>query len=151
MARMHSRRRGKHGSKKPLASAVKSHVKLKSQEIEKIVLKLEKEGMMPSKIGLTLRDKYGIPSVPEMTGKTVTEILVENKQNPEIPEDIFNLMKKAAKVRKHLEVAKKDNLSRRGLLLVESKISRLSKYYIRTGKLPGTWKYSPEKAKLLIE
>lgn len=151
MSRMYSSRKGKHGSKKPLVSAVKSQVKLKPQEIEKIVLKLSNEGMMPSKVGLVLRDQYGIPSTEEMTGKRVNQILAENKKALEIPEDLFSLMKRAAKVRKHLEQAKKDNLGRRGLTLIESKIFRLSKYYIRVGKLSKDWRYSPEKAKLLIE
>lgn len=151
MSRMYSSRRGKHGSKKPLTSAVKSQVKLKPQEIEKLVLKLSKEGVMPSKIGLILRDQYGVPSAEDITGKKVNKILAENKQTLEIPEDLFSLMKRAAKVRKHLDAAKKDNLGRRGLNLIESKIFRLSKYYIRTKRLPEGWRYSPEKAKLLIE
>jgi ribosomal protein S15P/S13E len=34
---------------------------------------------------------------------------------------------------------------------MESKIRRLSKYYVRTGKLPDTWKYTLEDAKLMVE
>ena len=33
----------------------------------------------------------------------------------------------------------------------ESKIRRLGKYYARTGKLPSDWKYSLDKARLLVK
>ena len=41
--------------------------------------------------------------------------------------------------------------TRRGLLLTESKIKRLTKYYKRIGKLPADWTYSRENIKLLLE
>jgi len=41
--------------------------------------------------------------------------------------------------------------NKRSLQLTEAKISRLSKYYKKTGKLSKGWKYNPEKAKLLVE
>jgi small subunit ribosomal protein S15 len=36
----------------------------------------------------------------------------------------------------------------RSLELIEAKIHRLSKYYKRTGKIPGNWKYSAVIAQL---
>jgi len=34
---------------------------------------------------------------------------------------------------------------------IESKIWRLTKYYIRRGQLPAGWRYDPKQAELLIK
>ena len=149
MARMYARKKGKSGSKKPLTKA--TWVEYSPEEVEQLVIKLAKEGYSSAKIGLILRDQYGIPSVRDVTGKKITKILAEHGLAPKIPEDLFNLMKRAVNLRKHLEVHKKDKHSRRGLELIESKIRRLAKYYIRKGKLPKDWKYDPEKAKIWVQ
>jgi small subunit ribosomal protein S15 len=49
-------------------------VTLKPAEIEKLVIELGKQGESPSKIGIILRDKHGIPKV-KITGKRIAEIL----------------------------------------------------------------------------
>lgn len=126
-------------------------VKYSKQEVEKIVVELAKKGYMPSMIGLILRDSYGIPNVKEITGKNITQILEENGIRLEIPEDLLNLMKRAVKLRDHLSIHKKDKHSMRGLMLIESKIKRLEKYYKRVGKLPKDWKYKIETAKILVQ
>jgi len=151
MARMHSRKRGKSGSTKPIIKDKPVWVKYSKKEIEQIIVKLGKEGLTSAKIGLKLRDIYGIPDVKTITGKKITKILKENNLLPEIPFDLMDLMKKAVKIRKHLELNHKDLKNKRSLQLTEAKISRLSKYYKKTGKLSKDWKYNPEKAKLLVE
>ncbi|MEM0242978.1 MAG: 30S ribosomal protein S15 [Candidatus Aenigmatarchaeota archaeon] len=125
--------------------------KYSKEEIEKLVVKLAKEGYKPSMIGLILRDSFGIFSVKEITGKNILKILEENEIKLEIPEDLLNLMKKAVKLREHLSIHKKDEHSRRGLILIESKIKRLEEYYKRVGKLPFDWKYNPESAKIIVQ
>ena len=45
---------------------------------------------------------------------------------PEIPEDLYQLIKKAVSVRKHLERNKKDKDSKFRLILIESRIHRYS-------------------------
>jgi len=59
---------------------------------------------------------------------------------PAVPEDLFYLIKKAVQVRKHLERAHKDKDSRYRLILIESRIHRLTRYYKLAGKLAPTWK-----------
>jgi small subunit ribosomal protein S15 len=54
-------------------------------------------------------------------------------------------------LRDHLAKNKKDHTSKHGLELLESKIRRLVKYYVRKGRLAEGFKYEPERAKLLIE
>ncbi len=149
MARMYARRRGKSGSTKPVVKA--DWVDYTPEEVEQLVIKLAKEGHPPSKIGLILRDQYGIPSVRDITGKKITKILKEHGLAPKIPEDLFNLIKRAVNLREHLAIHKKDKHSRRGLELIECKIRRLAEYYIERGVLPKDWKYDPEKAKLWVQ
>ena len=149
MARIHSRKKGRAGSKKPMVSA--QWVTYDAKEVERLVLKLRKDGMNSSVIGMTLRDQYGIPSVKEATKKTVKQILKENEKIPEIPEDLLNLLRKAVNLRNHLEKNKKDYTSKHGLELLESKIRRLGKYYIKNKELPPDWKYDPERAKLIVQ
>jgi len=151
MARMHSRAKGKHGSTKPAKLVKPSWSPLKPKEIEMLVVKYAKEGKGQSKIGLYLRDEYGLPSVKVVTGKSVKQILSEKGLIPEIPEDVMALMRKAVLIRKHLDGNKGDMTAKRGLQLAESKIGRLVKYYKRTGGLPKEWKYDPERIKLYVE
>ena len=46
-------------------------------EIEEMILKFNKEGKSTSEIGIVLRDQYGIPSVKDVTGERITEILIQ--------------------------------------------------------------------------
>jgi len=149
MAKVHSRKKGKAGSKKPMTTV--KWVEHDKKEVERLIVKLSKDGLQSSDIGIVLRDKYGIPSVKAFIGKTITDILEENNLLPKLPEDLLNLLRKTVNLRDHLAKNKKDYTSKHGLELLESKVRRLSKYYIRTGKLPSDWKYEPERAKLLVE
>jgi len=151
VARIHARKRGKAGSKRPSRKTPPKWVRYKKNEIEKLVMKLAKEGNSTSMIGLILRDQFGVPSVGKITGKTISEIMKENNIYPKLPEDLFNLLKQAVNLRNHLEKDKKDYTSKRGLELLESKIRRLAKYYARKKIIPEDWRYSPEKAKLLVK
>ncbi len=151
MARMHSRKRGRSGSTKPVIKDKPLWVKYSKKEVEQIIIKLAKEGLTSAKIGLKLRDVYGIPDAKIITGKKISKILEENNLMPEIPFDLLDLMRKSVKIRKHLESNNKDLKNKRSLQLTEAKILRLSKYYKKKGKLPKNWKYNPEKAKLLVE
>ena len=144
MARMHARRRGKSGSKKPLSEPTPKWVLYKADEVESLVVKLAKQGTSSSMIGLILRDSYGVPDVEKITNKKICKIIEEKKLTPPLPEDINNLIKKAIQLKKHLIIHKKDMHSKRGLQLTTSKINRLMKYYKRTGKLPQEWKLSLE-------
>lgn len=150
MARMYARKKGKSGSKKPAIPAT-DWISYNKNEIEKLIIKLSKEGNQTAKIGLILRDVYGIPLVKPIIGKTISQVLKENKIYPEYPEDLLNLMKKAVRLREHLTENKRDAHSKRGLELTESKVRRLTKYYKSKKILPNDWKYDPERAKLIIQ
>ena len=143
---MHSRKKGKHGSKKPAKKTVPSWVRYKPKEVELVIAKLSKEGKITSQIGLILRDVYGIPNVFVLCGKSISAILQEKNMLQEVPEDLTSLFKKFASVKKHIETNKHDETAKRGLILTESKINRLLKYYKRVGRVPETWKFDTERA-----
>ncbi len=120
-------------------------------EVEQLIEKLAKEGKDSTRIGTTLRDQYGIPSARLVAGKKISKIMRDKKIYPKIPEDLFNLLKHAVRLRGHLEKNKRDAHSKRGLEKAESRVRDLVKYYTKTGSLPADWKYDPERAKLLVQ
>lgn len=151
MARMHARTRGKSRSHPIEREEAPEWQGLNKDEIAEQVEKLAREGMGTAEIGLVLRDQYAVPDVRLATGKSLTAILDEKGLTPNIPEDLQNLMKRAVRLRGHLDTHRKDTHNRRALQLIESKIRRLSKYYRKNGRLPADWKYSPGMAKLAVE
>lgn len=59
---------------------------------------------------------------------------------PSLPEDMYFLIKKAVAIRKHLERNRKDRDAKFRLIMVESRMHRLTRYYKRTEQLPPSWK-----------
>lgn len=151
MARMYSRKKGKHGSKKPAKKTSPSWIRYKAKEVELLIAKLSKDGKTTSQIGVMLRDVYGIPSVLALCSKSISLILKEKNLNPEVPEDMIALFKKVAALRKHIEANRHDETSKRGLHLTESKINRLTKYYKRTGRIPENWKFDATRSGFFAE
>ena len=152
MARMHTRRKGQSGSNRPSTLRVPEWMDKEKDAkwVEDKVIELAKTGNTPSMIGMILRDQYGVPLVKVISNKKVMDIIRENNLQRNVPEDLRNMIAKAATIRRHLEENKKDFVSKRGLQLVESKIHRLSKYYRKKRVLPADWKYSPDQAAILL-
>src|SRR3989344_2686433 len=148
MARMHSRKHGKHGSKKPLKKIRQEWLIYDKNEVEKLIIKMAKEGKTSSQIGIMLRDQYGVPD-SRVFGLRVRRV-IEATTRKEVPEDLYNLMKRAVEVHRHLAGNKKDTKAKHGLELMESKIRRLAKYYRNKGRLPENWTYTIDKAKLIV-
>ena len=151
MARMHARRSGKSGSVHPPIKVSPKWVEVSGKEIEKIIMDLAKQDKSMSEIGIILRDQYGVPSVKTVLGKSVKQILSENKLLGEYPEDLMNLMRKAVRLRRHLSQNTKDVHNSHALNNVEAKIKRLVRYYRATGVLPDKWVYKPEQAALIVK
>jgi small subunit ribosomal protein S15 len=150
MARMHTKKHGKSKSRKPIGEAVtKQEVDRGSLDIA--IEKYAKQGMSPALIGLKLKSEHNVPYIKAHMGKRLVGILKEKKLSGSIPADMFDLMKKAVKMHKHLERNKQDQHNFTVLHRIESKINRLSKYYRRQGTLPEKWKYDPKEAELLIK
>jgi small subunit ribosomal protein S15 len=124
---------------------------LNPKEVESRIVELAKSGKSTSEIGMILRDQYAVPDVRVSTGKKISEIIKENELTPELPEDLRNLMNSAMQLRKHTDGHAKDFHNKRSLYLIESRIRRLTKYYQNQKRLSKDWKYSPDKAKLMVE
>ncbi len=150
MAKMHTKRKGKSSSTRPIRTEPPEWCKISAEEIVSITLDLWKQGVATAEIGMILRDRYGVPDAKLITGKKITTILKENNVAPNIPEDLTNLIVKALRLRKHLSVNKKDVHNKRSLNLAESKIRRLVKYYKQEKILPKDWFYKPETAEMMI-
>ena len=148
---MHARRRGRSGSTRPILTEKPEWVPLGSKEIEEQIVRMAKDGISSSRIGLVLRDQYGVPSVKLSMGKSITKVMEENDLVPKLPEDLVSLMKKAINLNAHVTENHKDNSNKRSLHLIEAKIRRLTKYYKKTGILPVDWKYSIKTAELQIQ
>ena len=151
MARMYSKARGKSGSTKPKEKKIPSWMRYKSAEITKLIIKLAKAGKSSSEIGVELRDSYGIPDVKTLTQKKMTQILKEHAVVKKLPDDVTALIKKDIKLMKHQIAFKHDITVKRGIMLTESKINRLAKYYKSRKILPADWKFDRTKAKLYLE
>ena len=151
MARIYSGKKGKSSSHKPPFKTTPKWLKYKKEDTEKLIIDLAKQKYTSAMICTILRDSYGIPDATVVTNKPISNIMRENNVYPEFPEDLMFLLKKAVELRKHMSTNKKDKHSKRGLENLESKIRRLSKYYVRTGKLPLTWRYDPEQARLIVQ
>lgn len=89
-----------------------SWIKIKPEEMEKIVLDLVKQGETPAKIGLILRDKYGIPKA-KLLGKGINEIIAEKKVQYKTKKDI--IQERIEKLKKHIEKNKYDHGAKRSL------------------------------------
>merc|ERR1712010_38839 len=119
-------------------------------DVEEHVCKLAKKGLTPSQIGVILRDSSGIPAVKSVTGSKILRMLKKNGLAPEIPEDLYCLIKKAVQVRKHLDKFRGDTDAKFRLILIESRIHRTSRYYKTVKALPPSWKYESSTASTLV-
>ncbi len=127
----------------------KDWMQFDKDEVEKLIIKFAKEGKTGSEIGIILRDQYGIGSVKKY-GLKMSEI-INKVEKQEIPEDLYSLLKRVVKIHDHMEKNKKDYSTKYGLQKLESRIRRLSKYYIKKGRLPENWKYTIQRARLLVK
>lgn len=154
MARMHTRRRGSSGSDRPATDEPPEWSDVDAEDVEDRVVELAEQGYDPSVIGLKLRDEgvkgTPVPNVKLATDKKITEILEENDATPDVPEDLWNLLERAVRLREHVDENPQDKQNKRALQNTESKIRRLVDYY-RGDKLDARFKYSYDTAKQILE
>lgn len=139
MARMHTRKKGKSGSKRVYSDESKSWVQINSEEIEGLIVQLRKEGSSSSYIGVRLRDQYGIPGTKTILNKKIGTVLKEKNLSPEVPEDLMNLINRYKNVTKHMQLNRNDMSNKRGQQLIMAKILRMTKYYKSKGYLSKEW------------
>lgn len=134
----------------PYRRTVPTWLKLTPDEVKDQIFKLAKKGMTPSKIGVILRDSHGVAQVRFVTGNKILRIMKAMGHVPDLPEDLYHLIKKAVAIRRHLERNRKDKDSKFRLILVESRIHRLARYYKKKSVLAPNWKYESSTASALV-
>ena len=151
MSRIHSGRKGRAGSHRPYPLTKPEWVTATTEELVEQAVQLSKGGMPAAQIGQVLRDSYGIPSARAVSGKRLAALLAEKGVKPEVPEDLQALIKRVVHLQRHLEAHPKDLANRRGLVLMESRIRRLARYYRQRRRIPENWRYSTAGAALQVE
>ena len=106
-------------------------LKTGEKDIETIIIKLAKQNLTSEKIGLVLRDSYGIPRA-KLLGKRINEIL--KAKNLYKDSDLSNLEKKQLKIKKHLEKNKQDKNARRAFIILSARIKKLKEYRKKKSK-----------------
>eukprot|EP00116_Pleurobrachia_bachei_P011725 sb/3471987/ len=173
MVRMHTPGKGIAQSALPYKRSVPNWQKLTGDEVKEMIYKLSKKGLTPSQIGVILRDSHGVNQVRHVTGTKILRILRAKGLASKIPEDLYHLIKKAVAIRKHLEKNRQDKDSKYRLtslfvlrqlvnvkilfptpllrlILIESRIHKLARYYKTKSVLPPNWKYESATASALV-
>uniref|UniRef100_A0A8C4QGN9 Small ribosomal subunit protein uS15 n=1 Tax=Eptatretus burgeri TaxID=7764 RepID=A0A8C4QGN9_EPTBU len=96
-------RKGLSQSALPYRRSVPTWLKLSADDVKEQIYKLAKKGLTPSQIGVILRDSHGVAQVRFVSGNKILRILKAKGLAPDLPEDLYHLIKKAVAVRKHLE------------------------------------------------
>ena len=151
MARMHTKGKGTSGSSKPNNDKAPSWSESDKGTVEELIIKYANEGHSSAKIGSLLRDMHAVPDVRLVMGERISKTLSRNDLGSTYPEDMMNLMRKALSLIDHLSGNKKDLHNRRQLELCESRLRRLAKYYVRTGRISSTWTYKRDQLRLMVE
>jgi small subunit ribosomal protein S15 len=124
------------------------NTQISKEQINDIIKELWNKGYTPSQIGRELKEKYNIRVKDVLNKKLVRYAIKELNLKQEIPEDLLYLFKKTNKMLKHLELHKKDIVTKKKLEELESRVKSLIKYYKKNKKLPQTFEYSRDIAKM---
>ena len=100
-------------------------LKYTQDEVKQIILKIAKKELTAEKIGLILRDQYGIPKA-KMYNLKISKIL-KQKNKFEEPAHI-NLQKKLKKIEEHYKKNKQDKKAERSLIITKAKIKKIKDY-----------------------
>jgi len=106
-------------------------LKYTKEEVKDIVLKLSKKGLTAEKIGLTLRDQYGIPNTKIYSLK-IKKILEEKGEYKE--PTTLNLKTKLEKIIEHYKKNKQDKRAERSLINTKAKLKKREDYQIKKNK-----------------
>lgn len=100
-------------------------LKYSEEEVKQIIVKLANKGITSEKIGLILRDQYGIPKA-KLYNLKISRVLGE-KELFEEP-TLKNLKAKVEKMKKHVSVHKHDQVGRRSETISKAKLKKIEEY-----------------------
>lgn len=110
-------------------------LKVSLEELENIVVELAKQGIAAEKIGLILRDQYGIPTA-KVYGKKISQI-IEEKLSIKKLDSLDNIKKKIDSIKAHLAKNRQDKKVKKCLQNQETKSIKLERYYKKRAKNAG--------------
>ena len=108
-----------------------------------------KKGTTPSQIGVLLRDNHGVAQVNSVTNSKILRILKGQGLAPRPPRGSHCPSRRRFPAQ-HMERNRKDMDSKFRLILIESRIHRLARYYKLAKKLAPNWKYDSATASTLV-
>tara|TARA_Y100000310_G_scaffold94756_1_gene92501 strand:- start:8559 stop:8921 length:363 start_codon:yes stop_codon:yes gene_type:complete len=100
-------------------------LKYTETEVKAIILKLAEKGLTAEKIGLVLRDQYGIPKV-KLYKLKIGKILKEKQKFKEPTNK--NLNEKLQKIITHYKKNKQDKKSEISLIITKAKLKKRDDY-----------------------
>lgn len=100
-------------------------LKTSEEEVKAIILKLANKGLTSEKIGLVLRDQYGIPKV-SLYGLKIKRVLEEKDKYTE--PTLLNLEKRLNRIIEHNKKNKQDKKSERSLIITKAKLKKRGDY-----------------------
>jgi len=118
-------------SKKPTKIEKPVWLKYTKDEVKAIILKLAKKGLTTEKIGLVLRDQYGIPKT-KIYNLKISKILKDKGEFIEPP--LTNLDNKLQKVINHFKKNKQDKVGGRSLIITKAKLKKIKEYQTKKNK-----------------
>ncbi len=98
-------------------------LKYTEEEVKAIISKLSNKGLTSEKIGLVLKDQYGIPDVKIYDFK-IKQVLGEKFQEP----TTLNLDAKLQKIINHYKKNKQDKNAERSLIITKAKLKKRQDY-----------------------
>jgi small subunit ribosomal protein S15 len=104
-------------------------LKYTEEEVKAIIQKLAKKGLTSEKIGLVLRDQYGIPKTKLYSIK-IKEVLGSDFEEPTNK----NLKDKLAKIISHFKKNKQDKVAGRKLMITKAKLKKRDEYNTKKNK-----------------
>ena len=100
-------------------------LKYSEDEVKSIILKLAEKNLTSEKIGLVLRDQYGIPKA-KLYNLKISKVLKEKDKYQE--PTVINLSKKIEKLTVHNKKHKKDRKTERALIITKAKLKKRQEY-----------------------
>jgi ribosomal protein S15P/S13E len=101
-------------------------LKYSEEEVKALILKLADKNLSAEKIGLVLRDSYGIPKV-SLYGLKIKSVLKDKFTEP----TVISLEKKVQKLDSHTQKNKQDKKALRSLIINKAKLKKRHDYHNR--------------------
>jgi small subunit ribosomal protein S15 len=109
-------------TKKPEKMEKPVWLKYTEDEVREIILKLAEKGLTAEKIGLTLRDQYGIPRTKIYNIK-IGRVMKE--KNKFVEPSLLNLQKRTERIEEHYKKNKQDKKAGRSLIVVKARLKKV--------------------------